>query len=234
MFHVSEAGHATLCGVVGCFRGEKPQLREVGPPEQSQCDLRRPLAQPRPSVAPQNKSRPSQTHFSIPLCLPNYTSTNHVTSSLGSSIATSPSLLPAWGFGAAPAHPRDPKSDSRQKNLALTAALRRGSVPSLTSLIASGCFLAFVRYSNFGTHYAIPAKSSFSRISVQLRFIPMLFIYETFTFFVKMGPRRHYHTPDNKTAHLHLSRHMRRSGHRELKENNQQGGDEYLARCIFT
>ena len=24
MFHVSEAGHATLCGVVGCFRGEKP------------------------------------------------------------------------------------------------------------------------------------------------------------------------------------------------------------------
>ena len=164
MFHVSEAGHATLCGVVGCFRGEKPQLREVGPPEQSQCDLRRPLAQPRPSVAPQNKSRPSQTHFSIPLCLPNYTSTNHVTSSLGSSIATSPSLLPAWGFGAAPAHPRDPKSDSLlpgagKSNLPVAAALRRARLPSLASLVANGCLLdlcGYCGYSNFGTQHAIP------------------------------------------------------------------------------
>ena len=38
---------ADLCGIVGCrFRGERPTLREVGPPEQLQRDLRRPLAQP--------------------------------------------------------------------------------------------------------------------------------------------------------------------------------------------
>ena len=36
MFHVPEAGHAILCGVVGCFRREKPRLREVGRPEQPQ------------------------------------------------------------------------------------------------------------------------------------------------------------------------------------------------------
>ena len=31
MFHITEAGHANLCGVVACLRGEKPPLREVGP-----------------------------------------------------------------------------------------------------------------------------------------------------------------------------------------------------------
>ena len=68
MFHViTEAGHANLCGVVGCFRGEKPPLREVGSPEQSRRHLRRPLAQPRPSAAPQKKLRPSQTRVFIPL-----------------------------------------------------------------------------------------------------------------------------------------------------------------------
>ena len=46
MFPVTEAGHSNLCGIVGFLRGEKPPLREVGPPEQSQCDLRRPLASP--------------------------------------------------------------------------------------------------------------------------------------------------------------------------------------------
>ena len=37
-FHVTEAGHANLCGVVGRFRGEKPPLREVGSPESSRGD----------------------------------------------------------------------------------------------------------------------------------------------------------------------------------------------------
>ena len=36
MFHVTEPGPTKLCGVVGCFRGEKPPLREVGPPGRSQ------------------------------------------------------------------------------------------------------------------------------------------------------------------------------------------------------
>ena len=68
MFHVlAKTGHTNLCGVVGCFRGEKPPLREVGSPEQSRRHLRRPLAQPRPSAAPQKKLRPSQTRVFIPL-----------------------------------------------------------------------------------------------------------------------------------------------------------------------
>ena len=60
MFRVTEAGHANLCGVVGCFRGERPPSRQAEAPEQSQRDLRRPLAQPRQCAAPPKKSRPSQ------------------------------------------------------------------------------------------------------------------------------------------------------------------------------
>ena len=88
------------------------------------------------------KSRPLQTQFFIPLHLPNHTSTDKVTSS----IAVSASLLAAWGFGAAPAHPRDPKSDSLlsdpgKTSLPLAAALRGGRAPSLASLVANRCFL---------------------------------------------------------------------------------------------
>ena len=58
MFHVTEASHANMCGVFSCFRGEKMPPPEVGPPEQSQRDLRRPLAQPRPSAVPEkNRGR---------------------------------------------------------------------------------------------------------------------------------------------------------------------------------
>ena len=45
IFHVTEAGYANLYGVVACLKGEKPPLRGAGPPEQSQRDLRRSLAQ---------------------------------------------------------------------------------------------------------------------------------------------------------------------------------------------
>ena len=155
MFHVIEAGHKNLCGVVGCFRGEKPPLREVGRPEQSQRDPRRPPAQPRPSAAPHKKSRPSPTQFFIPLCFPNHTSNNQVTTSLRSSIAVSPSLLTAWGVGAAAsALPRDPKRDSLlagagKKKLPVAAALQGRRLPSLASLAANGSCSACMRYSNF-------------------------------------------------------------------------------------
>ena len=116
-------------------------MRDVGPPEQSHRDLRRPLVQPRPSAAPLKKSKPSQTQFVVLLCLPNHTSTKPVTTSLTSSIAVSPSLLPVWGFGSALAQPRDPKSDSLaglagagENNLTAAAALWGGSLPSLASL----------------------------------------------------------------------------------------------------
>ena len=127
-----------------CFRGEIHESREAGPPERPQREARRPLAQSRPPTVPQKRSRPSQTHLFIPLCLPNRTSTDQVTSSLRSSIAVSPSLLPAWGLRAA--HPRDPKSDSLlsragKTSLPLAAALREGRAPSLASVVANRCFL---------------------------------------------------------------------------------------------
>ena len=112
MSHETQANHATICLVVDCFRGDIHQSREAGPPERPQSEARRPLTQSRPPTAPQTKSRPSQTQFFIPLCLPNHTSTDQVTTSLISSIAVSGSLLAAWRFGAARAHPRHSNSDS--------------------------------------------------------------------------------------------------------------------------
>ena len=93
-----------------------------------------------------NDSTPSQTQFVIPLCLPNQTSTIQAMTSLRSSIAVYPSLLPAWGLGAAPAHAGYPKIDSPlagagNTSLPLAAALRGGRVPSLVSLVTNGCFL---------------------------------------------------------------------------------------------
>ena len=70
-----------------------------------------------------------------------------MTTSLISLIAVSALLLAAWGFGAAPAHPRHPKSDSLlsdagKTSLRLAAALRGGSSPSFASLVANdGYFL---------------------------------------------------------------------------------------------
>ena len=51
---VAAAGHAKWCLVFGYyFMVKKPSPREVGPPEQPQSDLRRPLsiAQARPAAA---------------------------------------------------------------------------------------------------------------------------------------------------------------------------------------
>ena len=69
-----------------------------------------------------------------------------------SSIVVSPLLLPAWGFGAAPAHPRDPKSDrplasAGKTTLPLAEALREGRAPSLASLNPNGYFLTPYFYS---------------------------------------------------------------------------------------
>ena len=134
MFHDPEANHANLCLAVDCFRGETHQSREAEPPERPQREARRPLAQRTPPTAPQRKSRPSQTQFFIPLCLPNHTSTDQVKTSLRGSIAVSASLLATWGFGAAPAHPRRPKRDSflsyaGKTSLPLAAAVLGGSAP---------------------------------------------------------------------------------------------------------
>ena len=57
----TEASHANLSRVVDCFTGEIHYPRETGPLQQPQREVRRPLAQSRPSVAPQKITRPSQT-----------------------------------------------------------------------------------------------------------------------------------------------------------------------------
>ena len=143
---MTEANHAAASSTASEARSEARSINiEAGPPERPQSEARRPLAQSRPPTAPQKKSRLSQTQFFIPLCLPNHTSTDEVTASLRSSIAVSRSLLAAWGFGAAPAHPRHSKSDSLlsdagKTSFPLAAALRGGSAPSLVSLVANGCF----------------------------------------------------------------------------------------------
>ena len=96
----TEASHANLSRVIGCFTGEIHHSRQRGSPEQPQREVRRPLAQSRSPAAPQKCTRPSHTQIFIPLCHVNHTSTDHVTTSLRSSIAVSPSLLPSWGCGA--------------------------------------------------------------------------------------------------------------------------------------
>ena len=65
----TEASHASLSVVVDCFTTEIHHSREIGPPTQPQREVRRPPAQSRPSAAPQENTRPSQTQFFNPLCL---------------------------------------------------------------------------------------------------------------------------------------------------------------------
>ena len=107
MFYVTEAGHANRCHVVGRLRGEKPPLREVGPLEQPQRGLQRSLAQRRPPATLRIQSRSRQIKFFVALHLESYTTNYYMTTSLRSSTAIFPSLLPVSGSGVAPAHPRD-------------------------------------------------------------------------------------------------------------------------------
>ena len=107
LFCVTAAGHANWCHVVRRLRGEKSPLREVGPPEQPQRGLRRSVAQRRPPVTLRKQPRPPPTQFFVALHLGSYTTNYHMTTSLASSTAISPSLLPVSGGGVAPTHPRD-------------------------------------------------------------------------------------------------------------------------------
>ena len=108
LFCVTEAGHANWCHVVGELRGEKPPLREVGPPEQPQRGFRRSLAQRRPPATLRNNRDRRKPSFSSP-CTSKVTrpTTTYMMTSLRSSTAISPSLPPVSGGGVVPAHPRD-------------------------------------------------------------------------------------------------------------------------------
>lgn len=135
--HATDVVHATLCGAAGYFKGEKRPLLEVAPPEQSQHNLRSPLAQPRPSAAPKNKPRPPPTQVFVAVHPGRPARNNYSSTSLRASIGVFQSLLPAWGSGAAPAHIRDSKSDNlpltvaSKKQMSPAATARRGRVPSL-------------------------------------------------------------------------------------------------------
>ena len=107
LFCVTEASHENLCHVVGWLRGEKPPLWEIGRPEQPQRGLRRSLAQRRPPATLRKQSRPPKTQFFDAQHLENCATNYYMVTSLRSSTAISPSLLPVSGGGVAPAHPRD-------------------------------------------------------------------------------------------------------------------------------
>ena len=117
----TEASPANMSRVVDTCTEEIHHPRETGPPEQPQGEVRRSLAQGRPSAVHQNLTRPSQTQFFIPLCLAKQTSSDPVTTSLRKSIAVSPSPLSAWCFGAAP-----PTQDT-------TKAIASSAVPAETT-----------------------------------------------------------------------------------------------------
>ena len=61
----------------------------------------------RPPATLRKQSRPPQPQFFVALHLESYTTNYHMMTSLRSSIAISPSLLPVSGGGVALAHPRD-------------------------------------------------------------------------------------------------------------------------------
>ena len=107
LFFVTDAGHANWYHVVGWLRGEKPLLREVGPPEQPQRGLWRSFAQRRPPATLRKQWRQPQTQIFVALHLESYIIKYHMMTSLRRSTAISPLLLPVSGGGVAPAHPRD-------------------------------------------------------------------------------------------------------------------------------
>ena len=152
----TEASHTNLSRVVD-FTGEIYHSRETGPPEQPQREVRRYLAQSRPSAAPKKITRPSQTQFFIHLCLVNHTSTDQVTTWLRKSIAVSLSLLPAAcvGLRGCATHLRNPKSEcakseslfvgAGRNHQPLPAAPRGGRDPSLAWLVALWCSLTVLQ-----------------------------------------------------------------------------------------
>ena len=104
------------------------------------------LGQSKPLKSHPERSWPSQTLVLIPLCLPNRTSTRQVTTLPRYVIAVPPSTQAAWGSGAAPVHPSDPKTDgflagAGKTSPPLAAALQGRRAPLLASLVVNGFFL---------------------------------------------------------------------------------------------
>ena len=109
---------------------------------------RRPLAQPRPSAAPQNRTRRpvanSIFRHAVPAKSRQHPPRHEFPQHFDSCTAVAPP--PPRGLWAASAHPADPKNeglfavDGRKKLAAAPPALRGGRAPSLTSLV-DNCLL---------------------------------------------------------------------------------------------
>ena len=100
--HETEEIHANLSHVVDCFTCGIYHSRETGPPEQLQRQVRRFLAQSRPSAAPQNFSKAVANpvfHPSLPREPHEHRPGHDFAQKIDRCI---PSLLPALGCGAAP------------------------------------------------------------------------------------------------------------------------------------
>ena len=144
--HETEANHATLRLVVDCSRGEIHQSREAGPPERPQPKARRPLAQSRPSTAPQKKNKAVANpvfHPSLPPKPHQHGPGEDFAEKFDRCIRVAAGRVGLWG-GVSP--PKTPKSyrflsDAGKKSLPLPAALRGGRAPSLASWVANECFL---------------------------------------------------------------------------------------------
>ena len=120
MFHVlAKTGHTNMCGVVGCFRGEKTPSQEAinteaaaaRPPTSLSTALKQPINRP-PAAPKQNQGR-RKLSFSSRYTSKDTRATNHTPRLLSELryVASSPSLLPGRGFRAASVYPTDPKSD---------------------------------------------------------------------------------------------------------------------------
>ena len=148
--------------LVRCPRLLQRRLREVKPPGQSQRDLPRPQARPRQPTVPKKTSKAIRNLLSLPC---KTTNTNQVTTSLKSSIAVSPSLLPVWGFGAAPTHQEIPREIASKTVSAKQSAGSRDA-PRRTLAVArrGGCQQVFhdlnavhcSAFFDFLTRYATP------------------------------------------------------------------------------
>lgn len=101
--HGTEPSQTNLSRGVERFRDGVTNLRQKGPAEPSQREVRRTLAQSRPPAAPRRSEKAAQTQFVVRRFLPDHTVTDSLMTSLRGSIALCPLLLFEWSFGAAPA-----------------------------------------------------------------------------------------------------------------------------------
>ena len=163
--HETQANHANLCALSSIasearFINLERQGHGSGRSSRPDGPYHR-IDRPRRLKINQGRRKPSfQSPFASQTTPP---LTDQVTTSLRRSIAVPSVAATRVGlFGAAPAHPTDPESDSRlliagtgQNNLPVAAIFRGGRLPSLASLTANGCFDLYA-YSNFRTQQAIP------------------------------------------------------------------------------